>query len=111
MDSENPEAQQTRDHQILSDRSSGMTLRAIGTKHNLSAEGVRQIITKYKHHVSDPVKMLYKPWEVAEMLGISKATVYQMAATKQIRSIKIGKALRISQAAIDDWIVEQEAQS
>ncbi len=53
-------------------------------------------------------RVLHRPQEVAEMLGISKATVYHLAASGQIPSVRVGKALRISREAIDRWIQDQE---
>lgn len=53
-------------------------------------------------------RVLFRPQEVAEMLGISKATVYHLAASGQLPSVRVGKALRISREAIDRWIQDQE---
>lgn len=56
----------------------------------------------------DDNRLLFKPSEAAQALNISKAMVYHLAASGQIPSVRVGKALRISKEAIDRWIRAQE---
>ncbi len=53
-------------------------------------------------------RLLYKPGEAAQMLNVAKSTVYHLAASGELPSVRVGKAIRISKEAIDRWIQEQE---
>jgi excisionase family DNA binding protein len=48
-----------------------------------------------------PVKKLLRVEEAAELLSVSRAHVYSLIRSGDIRSVKLGKARRISQAEID----------
>ncbi len=52
--------------------------------------------------------LAYKPDEAARLLGISPRKLDELIATKSIRSFKVGKARRITAAAIDEFIKHQE---
>ena len=47
---------------------------------------------------------LYKVGEVASMLGLSSSCVYKKAERREINSIKIGTALRFSEADIQGFL-------
>lgn len=47
---------------------------------------------------------LYRPEATAERLDISRAQVYNLIKSGELRSIKIGRARRIPAAAIDEFI-------
>ena len=55
-------------------------------------------------------KLLLKPQEAAERLGVSERTVYELIAAKKIRSVKIGKLRRISMRALEEFIEHAEAE-
>ena len=42
--------------------------------------------------------------EVAEILGVSKKSVYNMCANGTFKCVRIGTRLRISKKAFDDWL-------
>jgi excisionase family DNA binding protein len=42
--------------------------------------------------------------QVAELLGLSKKKVYQMAATGRLPSFRIGKAVRFDAQDLADWL-------
>ena len=42
--------------------------------------------------------------EVAEILGVSKKSVYSMCANGTFKCVRIGTRLRISKKAFDDWL-------
>jgi excisionase family DNA binding protein len=51
--------------------------------------------------------LLLRISEVAEALGVSKSTVYAMAAANEIPSIKIRGVIRVPAEALKNWIMEK----
>lgn len=51
-------------------------------------------------------KLLIKPKEAAQMLAISKTTMYEMLTTGEIRSVRIGRSIRIPIRELEQWIQE-----
>ena len=49
-------------------------------------------------------KRSYSVAEVAEMLNVSKRSVYNLCANGVIKSVKIGTKLRISKKTFDEWL-------
>lgn len=47
---------------------------------------------------------LMEPWDVADVLNVSRKTVYAMAAAGRLRSIKFGGVLRFDPADVDSYI-------
>lgn len=45
--------------------------------------------------------------QVAERLSVGRTTVYELIAKQQIRTIKIGRARRIPESVLDQWIARQ----
>lgn len=54
-------------------------------------------------------KLTLKPSEVAEMLSISRNSIYELVRTKQIPSIRFGKNIRIPRRALEHWIFENQS--
>jgi len=55
-------------------------------------------------------KLLLKPMEVAEMLGLGRSRTYEMLAVGELPSIRIGKSIRIPVKDLDEWIAERQGQ-
>lgn len=55
-------------------------------------------------------KILLKPTEAAESLGISRAKTYELIASGEIPSVKIGASRRVPVAALQAWIAQQLAE-
>jgi excisionase family DNA binding protein len=57
--------------------------------------------------------LLYKPPQVAEILNLGRSKTYELIATGQIKSIRIGRAIRIPAKALREYVEyqEQEAQA
>lgn len=56
--------------------------------------------------------LLYRAAEVAQMTGLSRQGIYQLAAEGRIPSIRIGRAVRFPAEALTAWIREMsEAQA
>ena len=52
-------------------------------------------------------RLLYRPSEVFELLGISRSTGYTMLASGALPSIRIGRSVRVPADALKKWIEEQ----
>ena len=46
----------------------------------------------------------YSVAEIAEILNVSKRSVYNLCANGVIKSVKIGTKLRISKKSFDEWL-------
>lgn len=52
-------------------------------------------------------KILLKPTEAAETLGIGRTRVYEMLACGELPSIRIGRSIRVPVAALQKWVEER----
>lgn len=52
-------------------------------------------------------KLLLKPAEAADAISTSKTTMYELIASGQIQSVKVGKDLRVPVTALNAWIARQ----
>ena len=48
---------------------------------------------------------LLKAAEVAEILNVSKTFVYKLVGTRELRSVKIGTAIRVRRADLNNYIL------
>ena len=53
-------------------------------------------------------KLLLKPAEVTEMLGIARSRVYEMLTRRELPSVRIGSSVRIPASALQQWIEERQ---
>ncbi len=49
-------------------------------------------------------RLLYSVEEAAQLLGIGRTFMFELVATGQIDSLKIGRRRKISTAALDDYV-------
>lgn len=49
-------------------------------------------------------QLLYRPEEAAEVLSLSRATVYELLSSGSLPSIKIGRSRRITRAALESFV-------
>jgi excisionase family DNA binding protein len=54
-------------------------------------------------------KLLYRPEEAAEALGISRARLYQLMAEGEIGSVKIGASRRIPAVDLERYVSQLRA--
>ena len=54
--------------------------------------------------------MLFTVGEAAKRLAVSRSTLYQLLASKQLTSVHIGAAARITEAELERFIAKLEAQ-
>ena len=52
-------------------------------------------------------KMLLRPLEAAHTLGIGRTKIYELIATGEIPSVKIGRLVRVPVYALRRWIEQQ----
>ncbi len=53
-------------------------------------------------------RLLLRADEAAHLLGVSRATVYNLLASGELRGVKIGRAVRVSRATLLRWIADRE---
>lgn len=51
-----------------------------------------------------PTRLLYSVEEAAALLGIGRTYMFELIASGQVRSLKLGKHRRIPRSALDDFI-------
>lgn len=51
-------------------------------------------------------RLLLKPAEVAERLGLAKSTIYMLAQRGELPAVRIGASVRIPLAALQRWVAE-----
>jgi len=49
-------------------------------------------------------KLLLKPAEAAEILGIARSRTYALIASGELPSVRIGKSVRVPLEALHEWI-------
>ena len=52
--------------------------------------------------------LLLKPSEVMKLLGIGRSLTYELIASGDLPSVKVGRCVRVSRAALVRWISERE---
>ena len=57
-----------------------------------------------------PTRLLLRVHEAADLLGLSRATLYNMlAAGTEIPVVRIGRSVRIPMAELQNWVAQQTA--
>jgi excisionase family DNA binding protein len=54
-----------------------------------------------------PGPKLMRMARAAEVIGVSRTRIYELAAAGEIPTIRIGSSLRVPVAALDRWIEER----
>ena len=52
-------------------------------------------------------KLLYRPAEAADAIGISRAKLYALVAAGVIPSVRVGASIRVPVKTLSDWIERQ----
>jgi excisionase family DNA binding protein len=52
-------------------------------------------------------KILLKPLEVAEAIGVSRSRVYDLIGRGELPSIRVGGVVRVPVQALRDWVSDQ----
>ena len=56
-------------------------------------------------------KILLKPSEAAQILGIGRSLIYELIARKEIPSLRLGKCIRIPSESLQRSLKEKESLS
>jgi excisionase family DNA binding protein len=56
-------------------------------------------------------RMLLKPTEAAEVIGLGRSKTYELISKGLIPSVRIGKSVRVPVAALRNWVEQQIQQS
>jgi excisionase family DNA binding protein len=56
-------------------------------------------------------RLLLKPAEVGESIGVSRARAYELIAAGVIPSIKIGSSIRVPVDALRKWIEQRQSEA
>ena len=55
-----------------------------------------------------PQRLLLRIPEAAETLGIGRTKIYEMIATGELPTIRVGRAVRISVSTLQKWVEARE---
>ncbi len=55
-------------------------------------------------------RLMLRPTEAADAIGISRSKAYEMIAAGQIPSVRVGGVVRVPVAALKTWIERQLAE-
>ena len=55
-------------------------------------------------------KVLLRPTEAAEVMGIGRSKVYQLIASGDLPAIRIGGSVRVPVTALEAWVAHQLAE-
>lgn len=53
---------------------------------------------------AESLPLVYSVCQVAKLLDISRNTAYRLIRSKKLRSIRIGRQIRIPRSALDDYL-------
>jgi len=51
--------------------------------------------------------ILMRAAEVAAALGVGRATAYELIASGELPSVRIGRAVRVPRAGLEEWVRRQ----
>jgi len=54
-------------------------------------------------------KLLLRPVEAAEMLGVGRSTIYALLASGEVPSLRVGRSVRVPVEALRQWVSEHFA--
>lgn len=49
-------------------------------------------------------ELLYRPERAASLIGVGRATLYELMASGEINSVKIGRSRRIPREALQEYV-------
>lgn len=52
-------------------------------------------------------RIFLRPAEAAQLIGFSRAAIYQLIRTERLPACKIGKSIRINRAALEQWAAKK----
>ena len=58
--------------------------------------------------MSELEKLLLRPTEVAEALGLGRTMIYELLATGELPSVRFGRSIRVPVRALEAWVKEHQ---
>ena len=55
--------------------------------------------------------LLFKPADCQELLNVGRSKIYELIALKQLRSVRVGRAIRIPASALREYVERQEQEA
>jgi len=52
-------------------------------------------------------RLLWRPSEAAEAIGVSRSKLYELLSSKQIPSVRLGGSVRVPVDALREWIARE----
>jgi excisionase family DNA binding protein len=49
-------------------------------------------------------RLLLRPAEVADLIGIGRSKVYEMLASGELPSVRVGGGLRVPRTGLEEWV-------
>lgn len=56
-------------------------------------------------------QLLYKPTQCQDILNLGRSKIYELLATKQLRSCRVGRAIRIPASALKEYVERKEQEA
>jgi len=54
-------------------------------------------------------KLLLRPNEAAELLGVGRSTIYALLASGDVPSVRVGRSVRLPLEALKQWVAARAA--
>ena len=54
-------------------------------------------------------KLLLRPNEAAELLGVGRSTIYALLASGDVPSVRVGRSVRLPLEAVRQWVAARAA--
>ena len=54
-------------------------------------------------------KLLLRPNEAAELLGVGRSTIYALLASGDVPSVRVGRSVRLPLEALRQWVAARAA--
>ena len=55
--------------------------------------------------------LLYKPTDCQALLSLGRSKIYELIASKQLRTIRVGRSIRVPASALKEYVEQQQAQA
>jgi excisionase family DNA binding protein len=56
-------------------------------------------------------KLLLKPAEAAELLGVGRSTLYELVSRGDVPSVRLGRSIRVPFDALRNWVSQQSKEA
>jgi excisionase family DNA binding protein len=56
-------------------------------------------------------KLLLKPAEAAELLGVGRSTLYELLSRGDVPSVRLGRSIRVPFDALRNWVAQQSKEA